>query len=83
MFNRNTCRETQEEIRILFDAQVISNYEKYLGMPMVGEKSKVSTFKELQERVTKKVVGWKEKNISKAGRDVLIKTVPKPSLHTP
>ena len=53
----------------------MANYEKYLRLPMVGGKSKVSTFKELNERVTKKVKGWKEKHISKAEREVLIKTV--------
>ena len=42
---------------------------------MVGGKSKVSTFREVQEQVTKRVMGWKEKNISKAGREVLIKMV--------
>ena len=51
------------------------DYERYLGLPMVGGKSKVDTFKELQERVTKRVMGWKEKHISKLGREVLIKTV--------
>ena len=53
----------------------MTNYEKYLGLPMVGGKSKVNTFKGLQERITKRVMGWKEKTISKAGREVLIKTV--------
>ena len=38
-------------------------------------RSKVSTFKDLQERVSKRVMGWKEKDIFKAGREVLIKTV--------
>ena len=42
---------------------------------MVGVKSKVSTFKELQERITKRVLGWKEKTTSKAGREVLLKMV--------
>ena len=42
---------------------------------MVGGQSKVSTFKGLLERITNKVMGWKEKHISKAGREVLIKTV--------
>ena len=51
------------------------NCEKYLGLPMVGGRSKVSTFRELQERVSKRVMGWKEKNISKVGREVLIKSV--------
>ena len=51
--------------------------ESYLGLPMVGGKSKVNTFtfKYLQERITKRVMGWKEKIISKEGRDTLIKTV--------
>ena len=42
---------------------------------MVGGRTKVSTFRELQERVSKRVIGWKEKNISKAGREVLIKSM--------
>ena len=35
----------------------------------------MSTFKGLLERITNKVMRWKEKHISKAGREVLIKTV--------
>ena len=49
--------------------------ETYLGLTMVGGKPKVNTFKGLQERITMKVMGWKEKFISKAGREILIKTV--------
>ena len=41
--------------------------KRYLGLPMAGGKSKVNTFKELQERVTKRVLGWKEKYVSKEG----------------
>lgn len=53
----------------------MTNCEKYLGLPVVGGKSKVNTFKGLQERITKRVMGWKEKTISKARREVLIKMV--------
>ena len=35
----------------------------------------MNTFKGLQERITKRVMGWKKKTISKVGREVLIKTV--------
>ena len=59
----------------ILGAQLMTDYEKYLGLPMVGGKSKVITFKELQERVTKRVMGWKEKHISKLGKEVLIKTI--------
>ena len=53
----------------------MNNCEKYLGLTMVRGKSKVGTFKELQERITKKVIGWKERTISKSGRETLIKLV--------
>ena len=59
----------------MFGAQVMTNCEKYLGLPVVGGKSKVNTFKNLQDRIIKRVMGWKEKTISKAGREVLIKMV--------
>ena len=74
-FSQNTSQRRKETIQNLMGAQVMTNCEKYLGLPMVGGKSKVSTFKGLQERITKKVIGWKEKTISKAGRETLIKSV--------
>lgn len=51
------------------------DYEKYLGLSMVCGKLKVSTFKGIQERVSKRVLSWKENYISKAGRAVLIKYI--------
>ena len=74
-FSQNTSHREKEEIRNLMGAQVMNNREKYLGLPMVGGKSKVGTFKEIKERITKKVMGWKEKIISKAGKETLIKSV--------
>ena len=38
----------------MFGAQVMTNYEKYLGFPMVRGRSRVSNFKELQEKGHKK-----------------------------
>ena len=53
----------------------MNNSDKYLGLPMTCGKSRVNTFKELEEKILKRVLWWKEKFISKAGREVLIKTV--------
>jgi len=53
----------------------MNDCERYLCLPMTCSKSKVNTFKEIQEKISKRVMGWKEKFISKAGREVLIKTV--------
>lgn len=49
--------------------------EKYLGLSMIGDKPRVSTFKDIQEKISNRVMGWKEKFISKAWRGVLLKTI--------
>ena len=74
-FSPNTKQPVKFSIQHMLGAQIMTSCEKHLGLPMVGGKSKVSTFREVQERVTKKVMGWKEKNISKVSREVLIKTI--------
>ena len=65
----------RDNIRRLLSTQMVTKFEKYLGLPMVGGKNKANTFKDLWERTEKWVTGWKEKLISKVGREVLIKTV--------
>lgn len=50
----------------------MTDCDRYLRLPMANGKSKVNTFKDLQEKVTKRVRGWKEKFISKVGREILI-----------
>ena len=52
----------------MLGAQVMKNCEKYLGLPMVGGKSKVNTFKDLQERIKKKGDGVEGKNYIKGGK---------------
>ena len=65
------------DIQALFGARIMEDCETYLGLPMIGGKSKVDKFKCLQEKITKKVIGWKEKIISKARREfeIIIKMV--------
>ena len=73
-FSRNTRVDVKHNIRNLMGATIVEDCEKYLGLPMASQKSKVNTFKDLLEKITRKAMGWKEKFISKAGREVLIKT---------
>ena len=70
---KTTKQEVKESLKQLFGARVMTECERYLGLPMATGKSKVNTFKDLQEKITKRVMGWKEKFISKAGREILIK----------
>ena len=74
-FSKNTRQEVRNDIQQMLGAQVMLVCEKYLDLPMPSGKSEVGTFKVLQEKITKRVLGWKEKFISKAGREILIKTV--------
>ena len=64
-FSPNTSQQVKLDIQNMLEAHIMTNCERYLGLPMVGGKSKVSTFRELQEWVTKKVMGWKEKKYLK------------------
>ena len=74
-FSKNTKPEVKEQIKQIFWGRVMTECERYLGLSMATGKSKVNTFKDLQEKITKRVMGWKEKTISKVGREVLIKMV--------
>lgn len=60
-FNKNTDATTKEEIKTRFGAQVIKQHEKYLGLHLLVRRNKKNTFKEIKEKLAKKLVGWKGK----------------------
>jgi len=46
-----------------------------LGLPVFIGRSKTKTFAAVKGRVQKKLVGWKEKFLSQASKEILIKAV--------
>lgn len=74
-FSKNTRAKVKHDIQAMLGARIMEDCRRYLGLPMAGGKSKVKTFKDLREKITNRFLGWKEKYISKAGREDLIKTV--------
>lgn len=70
-----TPKEIRDEIKLRFGAQVNRQHEKYLGLPSLVGRNKKNTFKEIKEKFAKKLAGWKEKLLSKAGKEVLIKAI--------
>ena len=74
-FSSNTPLPLQEQIQQILGVPAIRQYEKYLGLPALVGQAKKQNFIFLKERVWKKLQGWKEKLLSQADREVLIKAV--------
>lgn len=59
----------------ILDIRTEARNEKYLGLPVYMGKSISKTFAYLMDRVWKRIHGWKEKMLSKAGKEILIKAI--------
>ena len=56
----------------------VKEYEKYLGLLVVVGRNKKASLRYIKERVWNKLQGWKEKLLSQAGRETLLKAVVQP-----
>ncbi|KAL0367264.1 UNVERIFIED_CONTAM: putative mitochondrial protein [Sesamum radiatum] len=74
-FSGNTDPTLQLELAQSLGVAVTSNHAKYLGLPACIGRSKKEIFQDLCDTICKKVMGWKEKLLSQAGKEVLIKSV--------
>ena len=72
-FGQNSREDIKEEIKRRFGAQIIHQHEKYHGLPSLVGRNKRNTFNVIKEKLANKVTGWKEKLLSKAGKEILIK----------
>ena len=70
-----TPNDIQEIIKHKFGAQVIKYHEKYMGLPSLLGRNKKNTFNSIKDKLRKQLAGWKEKLLSKARKEVLIKVV--------
>ena len=64
-------------IQYFKSTQLLKNkeHEKYLGLPSLVGRSKRNSFNDLKEKLGNKLSGWKEKLLSNAGKEILIKSI--------
>ena len=74
-FSRTTDEQMKEAIKLSLNVPTIQHYKKYLGLPSFVGKQKKQCFTHLKERIWAKMQGWKEKLLSQAGKEVMIKAV--------
>ena len=74
-FSSNTNQQVQNSIKGRFGVSVSHQFEKYLGLPSFVGRGKKQSFSFIRERIWQKIQGWKEKLLSQAGREVLIKSI--------
>ena len=75
MFSHNTKSPHKQVVMNALDIAVEARNGKYLGLPVYMGRSKEKTFSYLKDRVWKRIQGWKEKLLSRAGKEILIKAV--------
>jgi hypothetical protein len=74
-FSKNTKVEVRAHIKALMGVNSTQNYEKCLGLPSLIGRSRVRSFKNIQGCIWDRLNGWKEKFLTQARKEVLLKSV--------
>ncbi|KAK6120464.1 hypothetical protein DH2020_045801 [Rehmannia glutinosa] len=74
-FSPNTNANLISQILQRLGIPQVSSHGKYLGLPSVVGKSKREVFAAIKDKIWCKLQGWKERQLSQAGKEILIKSV--------
>jgi hypothetical protein len=75
MLSRNVSNTRREELKQLLQLSTEARNERYLGLPIYIGRSRQNSFEYIKERIWKRIQGWREKLLSMAGKEILIKVV--------
>jgi hypothetical protein len=73
--SQNVPQVERNAIANTLGIQAVLGTRKYLGLPSMIDRSKKAFFSFIRDIVWKKINSWSSKSLSKAGREVLIKSV--------
>ncbi|XP_058758128.1 uncharacterized protein LOC131631355 [Vicia villosa] len=74
-FSRNLSIPAQEDIARIMGVRHVLGTGTYLGLPSMIGRSKKATFEFIKDRIWKRINSWKGRSLSKAGKEVMIKSV--------
>lgn len=74
-FSKNVNEEEKALLSSIIAVTNPMNTGKYLGLPSQIRRDKKAIFSYLREKLWKKLQGWRGGNLSKAGKEILIKSV--------
>lgn len=75
LFSKNFQAKEKEEISLHLGGIARVDQGKYLGLPMVVNKTKCHIFSFIKEKVKARLGSWKNKMLSLAGKEVMLKAV--------
>ncbi|XP_058764318.1 uncharacterized protein LOC131637728 [Vicia villosa] len=74
-FSRNLSGPAQEDLAQLMGVRRVLGTGKYLGLPSMIGRSKKAVFSFIKDRIWKRINSWSGRSLSKAGKEVMIKSV--------
>jgi hypothetical protein len=74
-FSRNMSRAAQEDLSNIMGVKHVLGTGTYLGLPSMVGRSKKDTFAYVKDRIWKRINGWRSRPLSRAGKEVMIKSV--------
>jgi hypothetical protein len=75
MLSRNVSNTRREELKHLLQLSTEARTGRYLGLPIHIGTPRKKFFEYINERIWKCIQGWREKHLSMAGKEILIKVV--------
>lgn len=75
LFSKNVPSSVRNSFCLQLGISEVTKINKYLGLPAFTGRSKKELFKDIQDRLSKRINHWSSKNLSQAGREVPIKSI--------
>ncbi|GAU36575.1 hypothetical protein TSUD_362450 [Trifolium subterraneum] len=73
--SRNMSHATKEDLSRILGVRLVLGTGIYLGLPSMVGKSKKAIFSFIKDRIWKRINSWRGRALSKAGKEIMIKSV--------